>query len=262
MADDKNINDEYQYVEEGDIEPVSPEENEPSKATESSDYVEKINSIIQKPNMRRNAIIAIVALFVLLGIIKCTSSEPPKTKESPAQVPYQEQQSKLLQEKSQATQKTEDIVSPEINQLATKQNEMQNSISALNSQVNQLSNQLNSLSNNYQSLTQDISAMQNKLNLAIQAIEELSASQKSKKQIMPTTHHYSKVRRASPIHYEQYFIQAIIPGRAWLISSNGQTLTVTVGSRVPGYGTIKKILPLEGRVILSSGRILKFNQER
>lgn len=261
MADEKNINDEYQYVEEGDIEPVSPELNESPPPADSSDYAEKFNSIIQKPNIRRNAIIAVVALFILLGVIKCTSSEPPKTNDNKAQESYQQQQARLLQEKSQAAPKAQELDTPELNQLSANQNNLQNTISGLSSQVNQLTNQVNSLNNNYQTLMQEFASLQNKLNLAVQAIEELSASQKSKRQLTPAPHHYRKVRAYTPIQYEKYYIQAIIPGRAWLISSNGQTLTVTVGSKVPGYGTVRKILPLEGRVIMSSSRILKFNQE-
>lgn len=45
-----------------------------------------------------------------------------------------------------------------------------------------------------------------------------------------------------------YEIQAIIPGRAWLRSANGETLTVTEGDVVRGLGKVKRIDPYEGAV--------------
>jgi intracellular multiplication protein IcmG len=266
MADNKNINDEYQYVEEGEVEPVSSnssDTSEPSEqAAKSSEYSERFNSLIQKPNVRRNAIIAVAALFVLLGIIKFTSSEQPKQNDGQSQESYQQQQAKLLQERSDAAQKSQGQITPELNQLNSNQTALQNTVSGLNNQVSQLSNQLNTISANNQSLVQELAVIQNKLNLTTQALEELIASQKSKKQITPSHVKYSRALKVAPIiEYQKYYIQAIIPGRAWLISSNGQTLTVTVGSKVPGYGTVRKILPLEGRVVMSSSRVLKYNQE-
>lgn len=50
-----------------------------------------------------------------------------------------------------------------------------------------------------------------------------------------------------------YFIQAIIPGRAWLQDSSGQTITVTYGDAVPGLGKVTKIDPENGMVVTSAG---------
>ncbi|MDF1678747.1 MAG: type IVB secretion system protein IcmG/DotF [Legionellaceae bacterium] len=57
-----------------------------------------------------------------------------------------------------------------------------------------------------------------------------------------------------------YSIQAIIPGRAWLMSSQGKTLTVSRGSVVPGYGVVRLINAKVGRVFTSSGRVIQFSQ--
>ncbi|MBA3536672.1 MAG: type IV secretion protein IcmG, partial [Tatlockia sp.] len=57
-----------------------------------------------------------------------------------------------------------------------------------------------------------------------------------------------------------YFIQAIIPGRAWLIATNGSTITVREGTRIAGWGVVKLIDPIQGRVLTSSGRIIRFSQ--
>lgn len=56
----------------------------------------------------------------------------------------------------------------------------------------------------------------------------------------------------------QYHLYAAIPGRAWLKSQSGTTLTIAVGSNVPGYGRVTLIEPIKGMVITNKGYIFKF----
>jgi intracellular multiplication protein IcmG len=50
-----------------------------------------------------------------------------------------------------------------------------------------------------------------------------------------------------------YTVQAIIPGRAWLKSEGGETVTVAEGDTLKGYGRIMKIDPYDGIVELDVG---------
>jgi hypothetical protein len=50
-----------------------------------------------------------------------------------------------------------------------------------------------------------------------------------------------------------YTVQAIIPGRAWLKSESGETVTVAEGDTLKGYGRIVKIDPYDGVVDLEMG---------
>jgi hypothetical protein len=50
-----------------------------------------------------------------------------------------------------------------------------------------------------------------------------------------------------------YTVQAIIPGRAWLKSEGGETVTVAEGDTLKGYGRIMKIDPYDGVVELDIG---------
>ena len=50
-----------------------------------------------------------------------------------------------------------------------------------------------------------------------------------------------------------YTVQAIIPGRAWLKSEGGDTVTVAEGDTLKGYGRIVKIDPYDGLVELDIG---------
>lgn len=50
-----------------------------------------------------------------------------------------------------------------------------------------------------------------------------------------------------------YTVQAIIPGRAWLKSDSGETVTVAEGDILKGYGRITKIDPYDGVVEIDTG---------
>jgi hypothetical protein len=51
-----------------------------------------------------------------------------------------------------------------------------------------------------------------------------------------------------------YSVQAIIPGRAWLKSDSGETVTVAEGDSVRGLGRVTRIDPYDGVVEISTGR--------
>jgi hypothetical protein len=66
---------------------------------------------------------------------------------------------------------------------------------------------------------------------------------------------------ARPIEPKISFtVQAIIPGRAWLKSESGDTVTVAEGDILKGYGRIMKIDPYDGVVeIDNNGRIISLS---
>lgn len=51
-----------------------------------------------------------------------------------------------------------------------------------------------------------------------------------------------------------YTVQAIIPGRAWLKSASGDTLTVADGDNLKGLGRVTRIDPYDGVVIIDTGK--------
>ena len=57
---------------------------------------------------------------------------------------------------------------------------------------------------------------------------------------------------------KDYSVQAMIPGRAWLKTSQGRGLSVTQGNVVPGYGVVTDIDVDNGIVRTSSGAVLSY----
>lgn len=55
-----------------------------------------------------------------------------------------------------------------------------------------------------------------------------------------------------------YSIHALINGRAWIVSSDGLSRSVTVGDTIQGYGTVSEIDPNRGIVITSSGKVIGY----
>ncbi len=53
-----------------------------------------------------------------------------------------------------------------------------------------------------------------------------------------------------------YNVQAVVPGRAWLMSEAGKSLTVAVGDSLPGLGVVVDIDSLNGVVLTSAGTLL------
>ena len=58
-----------------------------------------------------------------------------------------------------------------------------------------------------------------------------------------------------------YYLQAVLPGRAWLQSSLGQTQTVRVGDLLRGYGAVTAINAEKGVVQTSSGKRIEYGRD-
>lgn len=261
MSDNKNLDDEYQYVEESENAANLSEESELKFEAEQNDpFADKITTVLQKPNVRRNAIIVILALFFLIGFIKFSSSSIFKYKESSEPAPTIQVKPKPIT--AIQAPPSNQASSQQIDNLVNNQKNIQNTMNAFNQQVSQMTSQMNTLAGSVQTLQQQLVDMQTKQALIISSMDELTKSQKSRPTVI---HHQEKTYRervfVGPRYFVHYYIQAIIPGRAWLINSEGQTLTVRLGSSVPGYGSVQAIDPLQGRVRMSSGKILRFNQD-
>ena len=56
-------------------------------------------------------------------------------------------------------------------------------------------------------------------------------------------------------NHQGYFVEAVIPGRAWLQAADGTTTTVSKGDTLPGYGKVKSINSYSGTVKTTRGLI-------
>lgn len=70
--------------------------------------------------------------------------------------------------------------------------------------------------------------------------------------------HEVREKRELPPPRPPYYLEAALPGRAWLMRRDGVSVTIALGDKIPGYGVVVTIDPNEGFVQTSSGAIIKY----
>ena len=143
-------------------------------------------------------------------------------------------------------------------------------VMALEQERGRLKADLFAMQKQIRDVTQTVGGMTASLNEIKQSMEQINDKMEQQSQQMVRLQTIKRTkRRASTtsakkvtpkVERTHYYIQAIIPGRAWLMSTKGATLTVSRGSSVPGYGDVRLINPKLGRVFMSSGRVIQFSQ--
>lgn len=256
MADIKE--DEYHL---GDI--TANAENPDASKAESSDLAGQAVTFIQ-----RNALMGVGVLLALVFVYKFIGlffSHPSETK--PKLDTFATTQSqpkpKPLPVQAPPTQPAEVTLKPEVSQklmaLESSQQGVRGDIADMNAQLNGLQSTIQDLSSQLSNINNTLQSLNQKLDAQMQSMQLLEARLVAKPQVSrPVHHHVKKMRSEATL----YYIQAVIPGRAWLISANGRhTLTVREGTRLPGYGVVQLIDPNQGRVLTSSGQTIKFSQQ-
>ncbi|KTD13336.1 type IVB secretion system protein IcmG/DotF [Legionella jamestowniensis] len=268
--DDKNeYSDEYQF---SDLDVISPDTNE---ETTSSDAVKKESNT----NIRRNALVAVIVIIIAMLAYKFLGPLFTKKPQSADTVPSlattsTSQPATLAPQQPQVqtvtpselpppvettppvTQPTPTVDTTEITQrlsaLEVNQQNLRSEMDSLNSQLATINTNLNALATKIAQLNQTLTVIVTRVEEQSKEISVLTIRTKPK----PVR---KVVIKAPPP--PSYFIQAIIPGRAWLIAQNGSTITVREGTQVAGYGVIKLIDSRQGRVLTSSGRVIRFSQQ-
>lgn len=118
-------------------------------------------------------------------------------------------------------------------------------------QFNDFTNQNKAMQSQIQSLSARVADMEAQINQLVQVLtrrNQATAAPTSMNNPPPPP-----VREARPQVRVAYNVQAIIPGRAWLKSDNGETLTVAEGDVIRDVGRVTKIDPYDGVVEINTG---------
>jgi intracellular multiplication protein IcmG len=266
---DKQDNDEYKFSDLDEMHSESMEE-EPSFKPEKSE--EELKSRERSDLIRRNVLIVIVVVIVafllykFIGsyfIKKTTTTTPPipqvttpvaapKPVEPPPKpaaavepvvtppAPTPAPENPAVQQKLEALESNQESLRADLNKVNTQLDGINNSINALNTKMAELNQTITTLATTVEQQSTRITAL-------------LAPKLKPKKNRVITIQ-----TKEEPL---VYYIQAVIPGRAWLIASNGSTLTVREGTKVQGFGVVRLIDAIQGRVLMSTGRVIRFSQQ-
>lgn len=118
-----------------------------------------------------------------------------------------------------------------------------------------LSNQVNSLNNKVDEIATGLEKM---IQLIKQATSP-SIARQSNPNATPAPSYQQPETGNIPEHMPPaYYVQAIIPGRAWLKDAQGKVISVGIGDQIPGFGTVTQIQPRSGTVQTSAGITIEY----
>lgn len=147
--------------------------------------------------------------------------------------------------------------------------EMNTRVSQLEAQTAMRSDDIQNLQNTITQLQSDMSGLRSSMDAMQQTLQQVST------QNQQLTAQLAKAKRPAAVpkkvvHHTavthevantmKYYLQASIPGRAWLMGEDGSTVTVAEGDNLRGYGFIRRIDPVKGKVFTSSGMTIRFNE--
>ena len=142
----------------------------------------------------------------------------------------------------------------QINQDISEQN---NSIERVHKNFNSVSSKVNKLSNDVSELHYQLKHLldlDRELFQKLGSIEEKLNKEEEKRKAAAIKKEPAKI-------LQNYFIRAVVEGRAWLVDSAGKSITVTLGDQVKDYGKIENIYPSQGFIVTSSRRVIQFQHD-
>lgn len=143
----------------------------------------------------------------------------------------------------------------ELTALALRQREYRNHAQYLEQRVATLAQQLTELKEENAKVADVLEVLIEQLIQQTQQLEKLAQAQKTNSQAT------NKKTAIKEEELPTYYVQAMIPGRAWLFKKErgtSTTLTVARGDSLPGYGQITAIDPSRGVVITNSGKVIGY----
>lgn len=163
------------------------------------------------------------------------------------------------------TQPVQAISMPEVHTITKtitdpKLNEKLDSLQAASSSTSRSIGSINSNISQLQQMTQSLATKLNALNANLVILSQALEQQEAQLKKLTAKPKKKEVKKSTaPVKRKIFFIQALIPGRAWLKSTEGETITVVKGTDLKGYGKVHSIDPRKGEVLTSSGSIITFS---
>ncbi len=138
-----------------------------------------------------------------------------------------------------------------VEKIEAQEKNLNTKIQALEIKLNELLSKLGRLDSAMSVSSRDITDVNLKLEAINQELKMIAAPP------APTVKE-EKVESLSEAYTNPTFtVHAIIPGRAWLKTRDGKTITVTEGDAIDGYGKVMGIDAPSGVVLTSSGVMLR-----
>ena len=252
MAD--KITSEYKLPETEEMSAAPTDQHSDYPASESSvqmsPLVTKFREIISKVNKRKllTPIVIVVAILVVYAMFNFYGSKKTSAVE-------QERLVKQTAAPPAVTTAPTTEQQPLVHaQLETEANVLPQELEKLSHDLTANQKQIAKLDDAISQTQQEISAVSSKLDQLTAAMQQLLLEVEKLKP--PKAPQKKQVSKPIPI----YHIRAIVPGRVWLESSDGQSVTLRVGDILEGYGRVEAISPRQGVVVMSNGTYIQYGE--
>lgn len=260
MADNDNYEDEYQFADpDAPNADFSDDSSSPGDGVKSvSDQSRADQSFLSKNRVLRNVLIVVALIIIVMIVYPFMRSSSSDITPVPSISHVKNTIAPGTPQPVSVSPGLNDQITQKLSAMEANQEQMQTAALASSSQLSGMSNTMNDMMTKITELNNTIALYATKVDEQSRVIEQLVVQASALKHAQTKRHIVSRKRIAPSL---QYYIQAVIPGRAWLIASNGSTLTVREGTLIQGLGKVTLIDPRQGRVLTSSGKVVRFSQE-
>lgn len=200
-----------------------------SSSTDQARAMPNLSIFDRIPQLRRVSLVLVVVVVAFIGFRFLHGSADTIKKPKPQAIPSAAQAQ--VQIKPVESAQTRKVI-------------------ALESQVSQLNDQVSDSHQAQLQMATLLKSLVNQVGALNQKLTALKAAPKPAPAIAK--------KPAAVVHKLKYQVKAIIPGRAWLLASNGKTTTVRVNDVVPGYGKVKLIDADNGLIAMSDGEMIRY----
>lgn len=255
---------EYLFSEDGQSDPLNVGE---STTQMPDDFASRKESFLKM--WRKNLLIGITLIIVVFVVYKIISAifSPKETKPlptlttqtAPAQIASTISQNIAANQATSPVASNTSSLHDDVN-LYNQNRGQEQRLGKLEASVQNMESEISSMQDTVQTLQSSIdssNAQLAQINTTLAVLNQKLESQEnrlrqSQKKVI------IKARPQVVIPRTTYRVLALIPGRAWLKSSRGATITVGEGSQIPGFGTVIMIDTQLGRVVTNSGTIIEY----
>ncbi len=217
------------FADEGDI--------APKKQNVIIGILEKISSAVPKTRNARIVMVVIVVFVigVVVHLITGDKTVQPVHKKTAIQQPVQHIQPVKVPQVMQ----TDNQALDSIDSLRAHSTRMKTEVQSLKAQMDDMKSAMAQIQSTNQQLEKALTAVTDQVKSLTVKLNQTIARFSSPKFMGPKL---------------VYHLRAVLPDRAWIVSNQGQTLTVTIGDHVDQYGVVQSINPMQGIITTSSGR--------
>lgn len=198
----------------------------------------KNNSLMSKLKNKRIilGVVGAVVVLILFNAMHKSDVKPVAVEKAPAPVVQQQPDTKLV---------------GQLNKLKKIQADSESSTTLLKDEVDDLKSSLTEANQSQVEMAQKISELSAQLKTLNEAV--IANKPKPKKTVMH--------KKTAVVKKITYALQSVVPGRAWVKSSEGLFLTLSVGKALPQYGVVENINADQGVVTTSSGKTIVYGAD-